>query len=184
MQLNELFTSHTCSLNVSVHKALWRRARHERTKSCKRTHICYVSIISDGFCQYYSRIRVADTLIAVTIVWFCLICGIKYIHFSDWLLLLCINSLFLLIPEHLFLVWITSFVYPFSCSWISKLLEVCATVNQVAMDILVFLSVCTLIYPRCMLSLTLCNPMDHSPPDSSVHTGVSCHALLQGIFPT
>ena len=39
--------------------------------------------------------------------------------------------------------------------------------------------------------LTVCNPMDCSPPDSSVHgnspgknTGVGCHALLQGIFPT
>ena len=38
---------------------------------------------------------------------------------------------------------------------------------------------------------TLCNPMDCSPPVSSVHgdspdknTGVGCHALLQGIFPT
>ena len=38
---------------------------------------------------------------------------------------------------------------------------------------------------------TLCNPMDWSPPGSSVHgdspgknTGVGCHALLQGIFPT
>ena len=35
--------------------------------------------------------------------------------------------------------------------------------------------------------LTLCNPMDHSPPGSSVHgdslgknTGVDCHALLRG----
>ena len=39
--------------------------------------------------------------------------------------------------------------------------------------------------------LTLCNSMDYSPPGSSVHadspgknTGVGCHALLQGIFPT
>ena len=39
--------------------------------------------------------------------------------------------------------------------------------------------------------LTLCNPMDCSPLGSSVHadspgknTGVGCHALLQGIFPT
>ena len=39
--------------------------------------------------------------------------------------------------------------------------------------------------------LTLCDPMDCSPLDSSVHgdspsknTGVGCHALLQGIFPT
>ena len=38
---------------------------------------------------------------------------------------------------------------------------------------------------------TLCDPMDCSPPVSSVHgdspsenTGVCCHALLQGIFPT
>ena len=37
----------------------------------------------------------------------------------------------------------------------------------------------------------LCDPMDCSPPSSSVHgdspgknTGVGCHALLQGIFPT
>ena len=34
--------------------------------------------------------------------------------------------------------------------------------------------------------LTLCNPMDCSPPSSSVHgnTRVGCHALLQGIFLT
>ena len=41
------------------------------------------------------------------------------------------------------------------------------------------------------LCLTLCNPVDCSPPGSSVHgdspgknTGVGCHALLQGIFLT
>ena len=41
------------------------------------------------------------------------------------------------------------------------------------------------------LCLTLCNPMDCSLPGPSVHgilqarmTGVSCHALLQGVFPT
>ena len=39
--------------------------------------------------------------------------------------------------------------------------------------------------------LTLCDPMDCSQPGSSAHgdspgknTGVGCHALLQGIFPT
>ena len=39
--------------------------------------------------------------------------------------------------------------------------------------------------------LTFCKPMDCSPPGPSVHgifpgkhTGVSCHFLLQGIFPT
>ena len=38
--------------------------------------------------------------------------------------------------------------------------------------------------------LTLCDPLDCSPPGSSVHgdspgknTGAGCHALLQGIFP-
>ena len=38
---------------------------------------------------------------------------------------------------------------------------------------------------------TLCDPMDWSPPGSSVHgdspgknSAVGCHALLQGIFPT
>ena len=46
----------------------------------------------------------------------------------------------------------------------------------------------------CLVSqscLTLCDSMDHSPPGTSVHrdslgenTGVGCHALLQGIFPT
>ena len=47
----------------------------------------------------------------------------------------------------------------------------------------------------CAMSLqscpTLCNPMDCSSPDSSVHgdssgknTGVGCNALLQGIFLT
>ena len=41
------------------------------------------------------------------------------------------------------------------------------------------------------MSLTLCDPMNCSPPGSSVHgdtpsknSGVGCHALLQGIFPT
>ena len=40
-------------------------------------------------------------------------------------------------------------------------------------------------------SPTLCNPMDSSPPGTSVYgiypgknTGVCCHSLLQGIFPT
>ena len=49
----------------------------------------------------------------------------------------------------------------------------------------------------CMLCLVtplcpaLCDPMDYSPPGSSVHgdspgknTGVGCHFFLQGIFPT
>ena len=50
-----------------------------------------------------------------------------------------------------------------------------------------FLSMCLVT----QLCLTYCNPMDCSPPDSSVHgdspgknTGVGCHALFQGTFPT
>ena len=44
--------------------------------------------------------------------------------------------------------------------------------------------------PSSFSNVQLCNPMDCSPPGSSVHgilqaknTGVVCHALLQGIFP-
>ena len=50
---------------------------------------------------------------------------------------------------------------------------------------------CALLCLVAQLCLTLCDPMDCSPPGSSVHgdslgknTGVDCHALLQGIFPT
>ena len=68
------------------------------------------------------------------------------------------------------------------------------------------LSLLTLLTPYPFLSLlfynlvlclvpqlcpALCTPMDCTPPGSSVHgdslgknTGVGCHALLQGIFPT
>ena len=52
-----------------------------------------------------------------------------------------------------------------------------------------------ILYKNCcakLLSLTLCNSMDCSPPDFSVHgifqarilTRVGCHALLQRIFQT
>ena len=47
---------------------------------------------------------------------------------------------------------------------------------------------CVLVAQSC---LTLCDPMDCSPPGSSVYldspgknTGVGCHSLLQGIFLT
>ena len=59
----------------------------------------------------------------------------------------------------------------------------------------VHMCVCTRVYcVLCLVTqscLTLCDPMDYSPPDSSVlgdspgkNTGAGCHALLQGIFPT
>ena len=48
-----------------------------------------------------------------------------------------------------------------------------------------------LVFLVAQLCPTLCNPVDCSPPGSSIHgdspgknTGVGCHALLQGIFPT
>ena len=51
-------------------------------------------------------------------------------------------------------------------------------------------SISSVLYLVAQLCPTLCNPMDYSPPGSSVHgdspgknTGVGCHALLQGIFP-
>ena len=51
--------------------------------------------------------------------------------------------------------------------------------------------VCAVLCLVTQLCPTLCDPMDYSPPDSSVHedspgknTGVGCYDLLQGIFPT
>ena len=50
---------------------------------------------------------------------------------------------------------------------------------------------CAVLCLDALSCLTLCNPMDCSLPGSSVHgnspgknTGVGCHSLLQGIFPT
>ena len=60
----------------------------------------------------------------------------------------------------------------------------------VFLSVLCFITLCCayLIARSC---LTLCDPMACSPPGFSVHghfpgknTGVGCHALLQGIFPT
>ena len=59
--------------------------------------------------------------------------------------------------------------------------------REVCAYLCVFLCVC-LVAQSC---LTLGDPVDCSPPGSSVHeifqgknTGVGCHSLLQGIFPT
>ena len=63
--------------------------------------------------------------------------------------------------------------------------------NNIALYVYVYVYVCT--YMCCTQPqswLTLCDPMDCSPPGSSVHgdspgknTGVGCHVLLQGIVP-
>ena len=54
-----------------------------------------------------------------------------------------------------------------------------------------FTVLATMLYLFTQPCPTLCHPMDSSPTGSSVHgdspgknTGVGCHALLQGIFPT
>ena len=67
-----------------------------------------------------------------------------------------------------------------SCT-INKLLRLSNIFNVYSQDTLCLVT---------QLCLTLCHPMDCSPPGSSVHgdspgknTGVGCHALLQGIFP-
>ena len=47
--------------------------------------------------------------------------------------------------------------------------------------------VCVCVHLLAQLCLTLCDPMDYSPPGSSVHgknNRVGCHSLLQDIFPT
>ena len=50
---------------------------------------------------------------------------------------------------------------------------------------------CAVLFLVTQSCVTLCDPMDCSPPGSFVHgdstgknTGVGCHALLQGILPT
>ena len=52
-------------------------------------------------------------------------------------------------------------------------------------------SVCCAVGLVAQFCLTLCNPMDCSPPGTSIlgdspgkNTGVGCHALFQGIFPS
>ena len=57
--------------------------------------------------------------------------------------------------------------------------------------IILVMEFCAVLCLVTQLCPTLCNPMDCSPPGSPVHgdspgknTGVRCHALLQGIFPT
>ena len=51
---------------------------------------------------------------------------------------------------------------------------------------------CECVHAKSLQSCpALCCPMDYSPPSSSIHgdspgknTGIGCHVLLQGIFPT
>ena len=54
--------------------------------------------------------------------------------------------------------------------------------SDLCMRLLMAVCVCVLVIQSC---LTLCDPVDCSPPGSSVHgPGVGSHSLPQGIFPT
>ena len=68
-------------------------------------------------------------------------------------------------------------------------LKILRFVFKIQNQSLVCFTVCMCLVTQ--LNLTLCNPTDYSPPGCSVHgdspgknTGVGCHALLQGTFPT
>ena len=83
---------------------------------------------------------------------------------------------FLCVCKHVFFNKYSVSYYFLSCFFFS---------NQY--DFIAKMDVLCLVAQSC---LTLCNPMDCSPPGSSVHedspgqnTGVGCHALLQEIFP-
>ena len=76
--------------------------------------------------------------------------------------------------------------------WTSGLFVFLVFINEAIMSILLCVSRRMCLPAKSLQSCsTLCNPMDCSPPGSSVHadspdknTGVGYHALLQGIFPT
>ena len=72
----------------------------------------------------------------------------------------------------------------------SSLLSAIKVVSSAYLRLLLFLSA---IFHVCLVaqSCPICDPMDCSPPGSSVHkdspgknTGMGCYALLQGVFPT
>ena len=71
----------------------------------------------------------------------------------------------------------------------SRYLQLTESANTLLSNVVIFM--CMLCAQSLQSCLTLCDPMDRSPPGSSVHgdsparnTEVGCHALLQGIFPT
>ena len=98
------------------------------------------------------------------------------------------------IDMYMYHTFIHSYVNEHICCF-----HVLAIINRATVSIEVQVSFWTMFFSRFMhvlclvaqLCPTLCDPMDCSPPGSSVHgdspgksTGMGCHALLQGIFPT
>ena len=79
-------------------------------------------------------------------------------------------------------------IMPFAATWMDLEIVILSEVSQSQICDKVYARMCAKSLQSC---LTLCDPMDCSPPGSSVHgdspgksTRVYFHALLQGIFPT
>ena len=79
-------------------------------------------------------------------------------------------------------------IMPFAATWMDLEIVILSEVSQRQICDKVYARMCAKSLQSC---LTLCDPMDCSPPGSSVHgdspgksTRVYFHALLQGIFPT
>ena len=91
-------------------------------------------------------------------------------------------------PSSLCLVFLILPLYPVPLlHWVIPICMICAFDKKKYLIILVCLGLCVLTQ-SCPI---LCDPLDYIPPGSSVHgifpdknTRVSCHFLLQGIFPT
>ena len=114
----------------------------------------------------------------------------------SWNLLKFMSIESVMLSNHRILCHPILFLPPFSLSQHQSLFQWVVSSHQVA-NILVLQSqhwpfqwmrVLGLVAHSC---LTLCDPLDCDPPCSSVHgdspgknTGMSCHGLLQGIFPT
>ena len=80
---------------------------------------------------------------------------------------------------------------PLSHRWSHALCHCSSVFHLSTMDLWQTFHFCCVLCLVTQLCPTLCDPMDRSPPGSSVHgdcpgqnTGVGCHALPQGIFPT
>ena len=74
--------------------------------------------------------------------------------------------------------------------WVTNILKR-AGLGGCQIEVLITISPMSVLCLVAQSCPTLCDPMDCSPPCSSVHrdspgknTAVGCHALLQGIFPT
>ena len=113
------------------------------------------------------------------------------------LLLLFVFWLFVRPPHKTILLFCISF----SCGWFDHCLlynvknlhgsSGTLSIRSNSLNLWVHMHSVQLVSSVAQSCLTLCDPIDCSPPGSSVHedspvknTGVCCHVLLQGIFPT